>query len=115
MNLSAYDSVNVKSDFTISPTYKTLYAIGLDYRYFYTFLKKYNVQEQCNDYFVVLSNSTDKDNDWKSVYYNKQKRLIKFNLNSIWNDIARYVPQFIAVDLKLIDGDEDCEIYKIVF
>ena len=114
MNLNAYDTVNPIFNTTwIVPENKKLYSKIIPYYKYYTFLKKYNKNDNVNDYYIAFSNEKDNTRTWFTTYFTNSKA-IKIDLSFIWNDkIFKSIYYRREVELIVDNEFNDGIIYKI--
>jgi hypothetical protein len=114
MNLNAYDSVNPTFTTTwIVPKNQKLYSYVIPYYHNYTFLKKYNNNTKCNDYYIAFSNNPDGNRKWYSTYRTKSKA-IKVDLSSIWHDkVFDKIDENVEVNLIVDNTFDDGIVYRI--
>ena len=98
MNLAAYDKVEQNITKTwINPRYNRIYSNELEHYSFYTFLKKYNKENDCFDYFLAMYNKPIKDNN--GIWHNSQKDGWEFPVNKSVNSYEKIEEDTEPVDL----------------
>lgn len=114
MNLNAYDSVTPTFNTTwIVPENKKLYSYVITYYPYYTFLKKYNNNNKCNDYYMAFFKYPDGNRKWYTTYRTKSKA-IKVDLSSIWYDkVFNKIDEPTEVNLTIDNTFDDGIVYKI--
>ena len=85
INYNLYDEVTPIHKNWIDTRYKIFYSRTMEYKTFYTILKKFNTRHQDVDYFLVLSDETTNEYRWGAVQRNPGK--IKCDLKPYWKDI----------------------------
>lgn len=114
MNLHAYDNVNpVFTTHWIVPENKKLYSYVVPYYKYYTFLKRYNKNNNTTDYYIAFSNCEDIEHHWYKTYLTNSKAL-KIDLSSIWNNsIFQSITHRRAINLVKDAVFEDGVVYQI--
>lgn len=112
MNLSAYDimtDINYKKSW-IDPQFKKLYSYELPKYKYYSFLTKFNKDDNIEDLYIVLY---DDEQEFIKNYQTEEKyNVTKYKLNDIWKYFINTVLNKRNVNLILEEKQEDCIIYK---
>lgn len=113
MNLAAYDKVEQNITKTwINPRYNRIYSNELEHYSFYTFLKKYNKENDCFDYFLAMYNKPIKDNKNYNVIIDNDT--VKLNLFSIINEpIFKNITNKTYINIEIVNKQPDGIIYKL--
>lgn len=117
MNLSAYDGINNKINKTktwINVKKHILLSREIKYRKFYSFAKRYDKNNNCYNYYIILS---DTPPDKLVSYFTKYDDYgrVKLRINEIYDNIVlNPVTENINISIKHIDEQEDGDIYEII-
>lgn len=120
MNFSAYDIVDkcyYKGTWARS-SYQRLYSSQIPYRRYYCWLKRYNLKEKYNEYFLALYDEDKYDDILCSQTMINKHGSIKVSLSSIWDDIKdKFNNEELLQDISVTKEDEydDGCIYRIEF
>ena len=117
MNLSAYDTINNKIDKTkswIDVKKRVLLSREIKYRKFYSFAKRYDKNNSCYNYYIILLDNPQDQFGYYSTKFDDYGR-IKIKLNEIYNDInLNSLNKNTNIIIKNIEHEEDGDIYEIV-
>lgn len=116
MNLNAYDNITEKLDKTktwVDIRKKNIISREIKYRPFICLLKRYIAKANVTLYFVAMLNHPPKDRKYKSTLCDDYGR-VKINISSIWKE--SYLSRLGSnsnIECKLVESDEDGDIYSI--
>ena len=116
MNLAAYDKVNNfnpnKDHIQIS--YKRLVSPTIEYHDRYCLLKTYEPNNKNYNYYIAVFDN--KQEGIKDKFLKKDSNgFVKVYLTDIWNDLPDYVKEKNCnVDVKLVESQNDCKVYKLL-
>ncbi len=114
MNLNTYDNIKEKLDKTktwVDIHRKQLLSREILYRPYIALLKRYDLNTSTYSYFIALLDKPSNNHDCKHTDYDSYGR-IKLNLNTIWDNV--YLNRLLCnanVDIKLVESEEDGDIY----
>lgn len=114
MILNAYDIITDKLDKTkswIDVKSKKLYSREINYAPYYTIAKKYNIEENMYQYYIIMS--FIKDKKLKNTKIDDYGR-IKLSLSIIWNDTyLKDLKTNENIVISLVERDEKNEVYLL--
>lgn len=117
MNLSAYDDSIVTVDKTktwIIAKSKTLSSHQIKYRNYHCLLQRYNPATDDYSYYIAMCDKPVNGRNFVHNYRNNNGR-VRINLAPIWNNTSLIkVSQDTNVKIKLIEEQDDGEIYQII-
>ena len=121
MNLSAYDDSIITVDKTktwINVRSKTLSSHQIKYRRYHCLLQRYHpiigIDDNNYDYYIAMCDSPVKGRTFVHNYHNNNGR-VRISLAPIWNNTSLVkVSQDINVEIRLVEEQDDGEIYQIV-
>ena len=115
MNLSAYDKMEINSkEPYVSVEYKKLYLYDIEYKKYYSFLKRYNSEDDTMQIFVLLTNDKNNNIKYHSVC-KKSDKTITIDLSYIWFNCDLYkLKEMTNISFNKVDEQEDGDIYEIV-
>ena len=117
MDLSAYDDSIVTVDKTktwINYRSKTLSSHQIKYRNYHCLLQRFNPNTDDYSYYIAMCDSPVKGRTFVHNYHNNNGR-IRISLAPIWNNTSLVkVTQDINVEIRLVEEQDDGEIYQIV-
>lgn len=117
MNLSAYDDSIVTVDKTktwINYRSKTLSSHQIKYRNYHCLLQRYNPNTDDYNYYIAMCDSPIKGRTFVHNYHNNNGR-VRISLAPIWNNTSLVkVSQDTNIEIKLVEEQDDGEIYQIV-
>ncbi len=113
MNLNQYDDIIEKKDTWINPVYKKLYSRTLEYKPYYTIVRRYVKQSASYDYFLIVSDSILEGKHMKSVIQ-ENNGLLKFDLKAYWNVLpVRESTKDVIVSTDIVEKESGMIIYKL--
>lgn len=116
MNLNAYDNIKEEIDKTktwIDVKTKKLLSREIKYRQYYSLLKRFNPKLKINEYFIALIDNPPENKVYRFTFRDDYGR-IKLNITSIWNESGlMYYKENVNVNIKLIESDNDGDIYLL--
>ena len=117
MNLSAYDDSIVTVDKTktwINYRSKTLSSHQIKYRNYHCLLQRFNPNTDDYSYYIAMCDSPIKGRTFVHNYHNNNGR-IRISLAPIWNNTSLIkISQDINIEIRLVEEQDDGEIYQIV-
>lgn len=116
MNLNAYDDIHPKVDKKhtwININKYQLLSREISYRRYNTLCKRFNIEANEYDYFIILLDDKPVDRNYSITRYDDYGR-IKINLKSIWHEtyLSRYKHD-ININITRVEHTDDGDIYKI--
>lgn len=116
MNLQCYDNAVKETNSRIWVPAKCLYTKVVPFKKYYILLKRYNKEDDINEFFIWLTDDENIDPQYNKQLTNRTNRgTVYIHLNSIWNDlqITNYLENvFVKLELEEED-DNDC-IYRLI-
>lgn len=119
MNFSAYDIVDkcYYNGTWARKSYRRLYSSKIKYRRYYAWLRRYNLKDKCNEYYLALYDEDIYEDILCSQTMIDKHHNIKVSLSSIWDDIKDKFQEELLQDISVTKEDEysDGDIYRIEF
>ena len=113
MNLNQYDDILEIKNTWISPVYKKLYSKVLEYKPYYTIVRRYIVNNSSYDYFLIMSDNVIPDKRMKSVIQ-ERNGLLKFDLKPYWNVLPiQESNEDVIVSIDIEEKESDICIYRL--
>lgn len=116
MNLNAYDSIIDKIDKTktwVDVRKRILLSREINYRSYYVLTKRYNPDEKCTDYFVILLDNQPSDRISFRTAKDDYGR-IKIRLYELYEESdLKYLDKDKNINVIHVDSDEDGDVYQL--
>lgn len=116
MNLNAYDAIEQRNC-VIDAIKKQLYIKNIKYKKYYSFLTRYDKDNNFYTYYILFSDSKIDKENIKTFYTNKlYKDKISISLNYIIDKLPiNKNERYNYVELVIEEKDDDKELYRLVF
>ena len=116
MNLNAYDNIIDKIDKTktwIDVKKHLLLSREIKYRKYYTLSKRFNTENNCYDYFIILLDNPPQDRISFNTRLDDYGR-IKIRLHELYNESdLRYFEKDSNITIKNVEHEEDGDVYQL--
>lgn len=116
MNLNPYDVIK-PNNYIIDVTKKMLYLKKIEYKKYYSFLCRYDKDEDDYVYYILLSN-VKINKDYIRLYNTCKKRkneiavFIGYIIDKLPIDINKH---YVSINLALEENEDDAVLYKLIF
>ena len=116
MNLNAYDDITEKIDKTktwIDINKHLLLSREIKFRKYYTLAKRYNPEQECYTYFIILLDNKPEHKQSYNTRIDDYGR-VKIRLNDMYNEcFFKYLEQDINISIKHIENEDDGDVYQL--
>lgn len=116
MNLNAYDNIIEKIDKTktwIDVTKHLLLSREIKYRKYYILSKRFNIELNNYDYFIILLDSQPTDRISFQTKFDNYGRT-KILLHELYNESPLlYLEKDVNINIKHIEEYEDGDVYQL--
>lgn len=116
MNLNAYDNVIDKVDKTktwIDVKKHLLLSREMKYRKWCVLSKRFNTENNCYDYFVILLDNPPQDRVAFNARLDDYGR-VKIRLHEMYNETdLQYLTKDTNVTIKHVEHEEDGDVYQL--
>ena len=116
MNLNAYDDIHPKVNKKLTWINVDRYQLlsrEISHRMYTVLCKRFNLQENDYDYFIILLDNKPTDRNYAITKFDDYGR-IKINLKPIWKEA--YLDKYkydINISITHIEHTDDGDIYKL--